>query len=175
MKRGDSAVKRAIVGVLVTLTLAACTPPLDDGPYFVFPTARADKLTVSVGEPVEVTVMGGFGVDDWYYKDAYTTTGVNLGVCINYASDISTKGGLCPKSEQPLPDELRMVGASTIAKNFGDITVRRGELQKIEHTFSFTSDRAGVVRLVPAYLLTSEFGNLQYEPGPTDPLQITFE
>lgn len=132
--------KSAVLSALVMLCLAACTPPLDDGPYFVFPTARADKLTVSIGEPVEVTVMGGFGVDDWYYEDAYTTTGVNLGACINYASDIWTEGGLCPESEQPLPDGLRMVGASTIAKNFGDITVRRGESRSIEHTFTLTSD-----------------------------------
>ncbi len=168
--------KRAVLSALVMLSLAACndTPPYQST-YMELPTAQANKVTASVGEPVEVTVMGGFGLNDTYPEESYTTIGVNLGACVNDAPDVATEGGLCPGGERPLPDGLSMVGASTIARDFGDITVKRGEFRSIEHTFAFTSDRAGVFRLVPTYLFTDEFGNPQFEPGAYSILQITFE
>lgn len=167
--------KRAVLSALVMLSLTACTPSSYQHVYADFPTAQADKLTASAGEPVEVTLRGGFGVEEVYDKESYTTAGVNLGTCVNYAPEPTTDGGLCIGGERPLPDGLSIVGEASFSKNFGDITVRRGELRRIEHTFSFTSDRAGVIRLVPFYLFTSEFGDPQVEPGADSILQITFE
>lgn len=159
------------------LSLAACndTPPYQST-YFELPTARANRLTASVGEPVEITVMGGFGLNDTYPQETFTKTGVYLGACISYASDVATRGGLCAEGEQPLPDGLSLVGGASLAADLGDVTLRRGEARRVEHTFSFTSDRAGFFRLVPVFLFGYEDGtDPQYEPGPDGILHITFE
>lgn len=169
--------RRAIISFLIMLSLAACTPPPPyQSTYFELPTAQADKLTVSAGEPVEVTVMGGFGLNDTYPEETFTRTGVHLGVCISYASDVAIQGGLCATGERPLPDGLSLVGGVPFAADLGDITLRRGESRRVEHTFAFTSDRAGVFRLVPVFLFGYEDGtDSQYEPGPYGILQITFK
>lgn len=170
-------VKRAIISALVVFSLAACndTPPYQSA-YFELPTARANKLTASVGEPVEVTVTAGFGLNDTYPEETFTRTGVHLGACISYTSDVAIEGGLCARGERPLPDGLSLVGDASFAADLGDVTLRRGEPRRVEHTFAFTSDRAGVFRLVPVFLFGYEDGaDPQYEPGPYGILQITFE
>ena len=169
--------RRAVISAVIMLFLAACndTPPYQST-YMELSTAQVDKVTASVNETVEVTVRGRFGVDDTDNAETFTTPGVNLGACVSYASDPATEGGLCPGGERPLPNGLSMVGTSITAKDFGNFTISPGESRSVEHTFSFTSDRTGVFRLVPAYLFRYENGaSPGYEPGPYSILQIIFE
>ncbi|MDQ3521392.1 MAG: hypothetical protein M3434_03510 [Gemmatimonadota bacterium] len=144
-----------------------------------FPNARADKVTARIGEPVEVTVTGGFGARDDYYLEEFVQPGVNLGACFWYVPERTVNGGLCISGEQPLPDGLSMVDSATFAKNFGDIVVKRGESQNIEHTFTFTSNEPGEVVVEPSYWFrndTYEGNNFKgHEPGALNIIRITFE
>lgn len=162
--------------MLLVLTLAACTPPLEDGTYMTTPDARANRVTARVGEAVQVTVIGGFGARENFYLEEFTQTGVNLGACFLYAADMETEGGLCSGGERPLPEGLRMANGTTFAKNFGDITVKRGEHRRIEHTFSLTSDQPGTLVIVPVYLFYNGPDEIRgFENGPENIVRVTFE
>lgn len=69
-----------------------------------------------------------------------------------------------------------MVDGTTFVKDFGDITVARGEQVEIEHTFTFTSERRGEVVVVPVYQFN--YGpdvDPSVENGPDGIVRITFE
>ncbi len=163
--------------MLLVLTLAACTPPLEDGAYMDTPDAQTDRVTARVGEPVEVTVKGGFGTAPKYYQEEFVQIGVVLGACFSYDSDSVSEGGLCIGGEQPLPNGLSMVGGTAFAKDFGDIVVKRGEHRKIKYTFTFTSTEPGEVAVLPAYEFRNETneGSRGHEPGPENIIRVTFE
>ena len=169
---------RAIFSVLFVTVLAACTSPLGGEAYMEPPDARADKVTARVGEPVEVTVMGGFGAREAYHLEEYVQPGVSLGACFWYEPDKTATGGLCgvEGGEQPLPAGISTVDGTDFAKDFGNIVVKRGELRKIEHTFTFTSDQPGEVAVLPGYLFTYDADiDPGYEPGGLSIIRITFE
>ncbi len=168
--------KRVIVSFLAVLSLAACTQPLSGGAYMKTPSAQADTVVANVGEPVQFVVRGGFGAQADYYRDEFTQPGVTFGACIYYASDVATQGGLCPNGEQPLPAGLSLVDSSHFAKDFGDVTVKRGESRDIEHTFTLTAERPLTVRVVAAYFF--DYGTERdsgYEAGDSVIAQVTFE
>lgn len=171
--------RKGFFSLLLMLVLAACTPPLEDGAYMDTPDAQADKATARVGEPVKITVTGGFIVAEKYYQEEFVQPGVNLGGCFWYAPDSTTNGGLCIGGEQPLPNGLSMVDDTTFAKNFGDIAVKRGEYRRIEHTFTFTSNEPGEVVVLPSYWFRNSTydGNSGkgHEPGPENIIRVTFE
>lgn len=173
--RKRPAMKGAIFSTLFMLTLAACTQPLGGGAYMKPPSAQVDKVTAGVGKPVEVTLTGGFEASDRFYQEEFTEPGVNLGACIS-SSNVATQGGLCSDGEQPLPEGLSLVGSSSFAKNFGAITVKRGESRTIEHAFTFTSNSSGTFKLVPTYLFKYNDGRSSgFETGTDSIIQITFE
>ncbi len=168
--------KRAVASFLAVLSLAACTQPLSGGAIMKPPTARVDKIAAGVGEPVEVTLTGGFEALDSFYQEEFTQPGVNLGACITYTSDEAIHGGLCFDGEQPFTEGLSLVGSSPFSKNFGAVTVRRGELRSIEHTFTFTSNSPGAFRLVPTYFFKYDDGRGSgFETGADSIIQVTFK
>ncbi len=169
---------KGFFSLLLVLALAACTSPLGGEAYMELPDARADKVTARVGEPVEVTVMGGFGAREAYHLEESVQPGVSLGACFWYEPDKTATGGLCgvKGGEHPLPAGLSMVDGTTFAKDFGDIVVKRGEHRKIEYTFTFTSDQPGEVVVLPGYLFAYDADvGPGYEPGGLNILRVTFE
>lgn len=170
--------KGVFFAVLLTLILAACTSPLGSEAYMELPDAQVDRVTARVGEPVEVTVTGGFGARDGYYLKESVQPGVSLGACFWYDPEKTATGGLCgvKGGEQPLPAGISMVDGTTFAKDFGDIVVKRGEHRKITHAFSFTSDQPGEVVVLPGYLFAYDADvGPGYEPGGLNIVRITFE
>lgn len=161
--------KRGIIGFLIVLSLAACTPPLSDGAYDGIPSVQVDTATANVGEPVNVTVTGSFIIAENYHKEEVVYTGVSLGACFWYATDRATTGGLCSDDGQSLIEGLSLLNGTTSAETFDSFTVRRGERRELRHTFTFTSDQPGEVVILPTY---SFDGNLSSAPGPETVVQF---
>lgn len=167
--------QKAVVS-LAMLLLAACSEPSSGGVFMLPPSAQVDKVTAGVGEPVKITLSGGFRVTDRYHEEEFTEPGVTLGACVSYASSVATQGGLCSDGEQPLPEGLGLVGPSSFAEDFGAVTVKRGESRSIEHTFTFTSYGSGTFKLVPTYFFRYDDGRSSgFETGADSIIQITFE
>lgn len=171
-------IKRVFFSSLLMLVLAACTPPLEDGAYMDAANAQANKIMARVGEPVEVTVTGGFIVAPKFYQEELAHPGVSLGACFWYEPDKTATGGLCgvKGGERPLPNGISTVDGTDFAKDFGNVVVKRGEHRKIEHMFTFTSDQPGEVAVLPGYLFTYDADiDPGYEPGGLSIIRITFE
>lgn len=166
--------KRAVFYTLLALTLAACTPPLEDGAFQNTPRVEADKLTARVGEPVEVTLTGGFEVAEKYYLEETVVPGLLLGACLAYVPDETVRGGLCNNDDEPLPDSLSMVSGTTYVKDFGNFVVKRGESRQIQHTFTFTSSQPGEIVIAPAYQIHDDaYESPGFESGTAT--RVTFE
>lgn len=176
MNRNQHSIRNAVFSALLLFVLAACAPPLSSGAYIDRPDIQVDKTAARIGEPVEITLTGGFVAAEKYYLETFTAYKVSLGACFLYTSDMGTEGGLCLGGEQPLPNGLSIVSSTTPIKDFGDIIVKRGEQREIKYTFAFTSNQPGTVDVVPVYQFGYEPNtDLAIETGPENTIRITFE
>ncbi len=168
--------KKTFVPLLFTLVLAACTQPIVDAGLMDLPRAMAEPIRVDVGEPVEVTLTGGFELEAESDRPQDIHQGFRLGACFFWDEDETgrVRGGTCEQGNIPLPDSLSMLSGTTYVKDFGDLVIDRGEHRKVKHTFIFTSTVPGSVFIAPAYQSSLEGAEpINFEMGGVT--QVTFE
>jgi len=166
---------KTVAPLLLTLALVACTQPIPQSTLMDPPRAMADPIRVDVGEPVKVTLTGGFEVEAESDRPQDIRRGFRLGACL--LRDDGTgrvRGGICDQESTPFPDSLSMVNGTTYVKDFGDLVIDRGEHRKVKHTFIFTSTVPGSVIIEPVYQTSLEgVEPVTIERG--DVTQVTFE
>jgi hypothetical protein len=140
------------------------------------PGAVANPVRVSLGEPVKVTLTGGFEVEAESNRPQDIRYGFRLGACLfrDGGGTGQVSGGICDQKNIPLPNSLNMLSGTTYVKDFGDLVIKRGEYRKVEHTFIFTSTVPGEVFIEPVYQSSLE----DSEPITTtrgDVVQVIFE
>lgn len=168
--------KKTFVPSLLALVLVACTQPILDTGIMDPPRATADPIRVDVGEPVEVTLTGGFELEAESDRPQDIHRGFRLGACFFRDDDEAgrVRGGICNQGNIPLLNSLSLLSGTTYVKDFGNLVVDRGEHRKVKHTFPFTSTVPGSVFIVPAYQSGPEGAEpITFETG--DVTQVTFE
>ncbi len=140
--------KRVVPGILLMLLLSAC-PERFDGRLTEPLEITVSKPQAAVGEPVTVTLTGGFVNLTEARSPDYIIPNFRLGACFRDAADLlgENEGGLCLSSDLPLPPHIVVAEGQSYQKAFGRQVVKSGEEVALKHTFSFTSVEPKLVKL----------------------------
>jgi hypothetical protein len=168
-------VKLVLLVFTLTLALAACTQPTPNTGVMDIPGVRVNKTSVEAGEPVEVTLTGGFELEADGGRPPDVYHGFRLGACfMGYEGDTRVfRGGACSQ-DLPLPEQIHLMEGTSYVKSFGDLVIEPGEHERVSHTFSFTSNEPVEILVEPVYQEQSKHEEpLTIERG--NPVRVTFE
>ena len=143
-------VKRVVFGILLMLLLSACPSHYSFSGELTNPlNITVSKTRAAVGEPVTVTLAGGFVNVAEFGSSDFVVPNFRLGACFRDAADLLGKneGGLCLDKDLPLPPYIVIAEGQSYQKAFGRQVVKSGEEAILKHTFSFTSTEPGPVRV----------------------------
>lgn len=159
----------------LVLTLAACTQPISDSTLADIPGVEVSKTVVKVGEPVKVTLTGGFELEAGSNRPPDVLYGFRLGACFSDYEGASKvfHGGACVQN-LPLPEPITLMDGTSYVKSFGDLVIEPGEHKRVNHTFSFTSNSPGDVVIEAAYQNQFEGGE-PFTIGRGDAVKVVFE
>ncbi len=134
--------------IVVVLGLGACSEPSNAYDYAKndVPGIKVDRVKANVGDPVIVTLTSGFELTERSRRAEDTIQNLFLGACID-SEKLALEGGLCDLEDTPMPKAFQLLDNTTYAKSYGDLVIKRGEYQKLEHTFVFTSTEPGEVEI----------------------------
>ena len=139
--------KRAVFGlllILLVLSLAACSKRVD-GRLMEPLSITVSKSQAAVGEPITVTMTGGFVNLAAARSPDLIVADFRLGACFGKTGTIA--GGLCLDKDSPLPSYIVIAEGQSYQKTFDKQVIRRGQEVTLKHSFSFTSTEPGSVGL----------------------------
>ena len=149
--------------VVAALCLGACNPARDASDYVQTsrPTAKAERLTVGVGEPVKITLATAFELPEQSRVPERSVRGIVMGACfgtdITPSDSLNNAGGYCDPNESDVPPSwMTLTDGSSQMSAIPNVVVNRGQKVTKEHTFSFTRTEPGEVVIAPTMYYTAE-------------------
>ena len=152
--------KRVVFGISLMLLLSACSRRVD-GRLAEPLNITVSKSQAAVGEPVTVTLTGGFVNLAEARSPDYIIPNFRLGACFEKSIKLPGVDGRdsCLGKTLPLPPDIVMTDGQSYQKTFGKQVVKSGEAVTLKHSFSFTSTDPGLVKLTAlSQILSEEFG-----------------
>lgn len=166
--------------VVLAFCLGGCNPARDtfDHVQTTRPTAKMERLTVGVGEPIEVTLATAFGLPEQSQVPERSIKGIVMSACfgtdIAPSNSLNNAGGYCDPNESDTPPAwITLTDGSSHVLDVPDVVVKRGQEETVEHTFSLTRNEPGEVVIAPTLYYTAEGDGPAFVSGAY--LTVTFE
>ena len=134
--------RSTIVFIALSLLCSACFKPIYDSYLEYGPGIKASATEAEVGEPVEITLSGGFQLPSTSAMPDAAIPDFVLSACF---SDSDCQGKLL------LPSSVSVLNGGTYSKDIKGLVVERGGSVEIMHSFTFTSSEPQILSISAVY------------------------